>query len=169
MKRKLPIAILLMLLISVAGYSQKKMKSPPATAEGTIDGVQVTVNYHQPSARGREIMGGLVPFDKVWRTGANNATTVSFSEDVNVAGEDLEKGKYSLWTIPGEDQWTIIFNSETDVWGTQYNEEADVLRVDVDGVSATDDFVETFTISVEDDAILLTWENTEVSIPITKG
>lgn len=169
MKRNLLITTLLMFVLITAGNAQKKMKSPPATAEGTIDGVEVTISYHQPSARGREIMGGLVPFDKVWRTGANNATTVTFSEDVNVAGEALEKGKYSLWTIPGEDEWTIIFNSETEIWGTQYNEEADVLRVDVDEVSATDDFVETFTISVEDDAIVLTWENTKVSIPITKG
>lgn len=167
MKSTLPFFIILFLaFISIDADAQKK-KSPAANASGEINGVEVNVDYHQPSARGREIMGGLVPYGEVWRTGANNATTISFSSDVMVAGEKLSAGKYSMFTIPGEDDWTIIFNSQTDIWGTQYSKDSDVLRVDVSSV-LTDEMVETFEISVADNGVVLAWENTMVEIPVSK-
>ncbi|MDX1627717.1 MAG: DUF2911 domain-containing protein [Fulvivirga sp.] len=158
------LSIMLVTLFDVA-YSQKKA-SPPASASGEIDGVKIKIDYHQPSARGRDIMGDLVPYGKVWRTGANNATKISFSEDVLIEGEELPKGTYSLFTIPGEDEWTIIFNSKTDIWGTQYDESTDVLRVTVTP-EELDQFVETFDISV-DDQVVLSWENTMVAFGIEK-
>jgi len=167
MRNLKPILILAFFaFLCIDGVAQKK-KSPPASASGEIDGVSVKIDYHQPSARDREIMGGLVPYGKVWRTGANNATTIELSDDVTIEGEKLAKGKYSIFTIPGEDEWTIIFNSETDIWGTQYNEKADVLRVSVASES-TDDFVETFDISIDGNYVTLSWEETMVKFEVSK-
>ena len=136
-------------------------QSPPATMKATVGGANVEVNYHQPSARGREIMGGLVPYDQVWRTGANAATTISFDKDVEIEGEELAAGTYSLYTIPSKEEWIIIFNSATGQWGTQYLKEKDVLRLEVPA-EKTKSYVETFTISGEGDHVILAWENTMV-------
>jgi hypothetical protein len=151
----------LAILFSFATYAQQ---SPAATAEGKIGKADVTISYSQPSARGREIMGGLVPYDKVWRTGANKATTVEISSDIKVEGETLKAGKYGLFTIPGKDNWTIIFNETWDQWGAfNYDAGKDVLRVDAKpGKSGK--FIETFTITVEKDGFTLHWENTEVKV-----
>ncbi|MTI20194.1 DUF2911 domain-containing protein, partial [Fulvivirga sp. RKSG066] len=112
MRKYLAALIVIMLAFALPeSNAQEKMKSPPASVAGEIDGVEVEVNYHQPSARGRVMLGEKLPYGKVWRTGANDATTISFSEDVTVEGEELSKGTYSLFTIPGEDSWTIIFNN----------------------------------------------------------
>lgn len=148
-------------------FSQKKMKSPPAKATGEINGVNIEINYHQPSARGRTIMGELVPYGQVWRTGANNATTISFSDDVSIEGETLSKGTYALFTIPGKDEWTIIFNKTANQWGAfNYDESQDILRVKVEPEKA-DKFVETFTINIDEEDIVLAWENTEVKVKVT--
>jgi hypothetical protein len=169
--KKLTFAFLPLLLIVFAfgSFAQDKpMPSPPAKAESTIDGVKVTVNYHQPSAKGRKIMGGLVPYGEVWRTGANNTTSIEFSENVKVEGKALPKGKYGLYTVPGENEWVIIINKTID-WGAyKYKKEDDVLRVNVKP-GKTASFVETFTISVEKDKVVLRWENTEASFKISKG
>ncbi len=167
MKNSLPFLFIVCLAFISFNTEAQKKKSPPASAKGEISGVEVKVDYHQPSANGREIMGGLVPYDKVWRTGANNATTISFSDDVKVGGEKLAAGKYSLFTIPREASWTVIFNSKTDIWGTQYSESADVLRVKVP-TGATEEMVETFQIKVTANGVTLAWENTMVEIPIEK-
>lgn len=147
---------------------EKKMASPPAMAEGTIDGVKVKIDYHQPSAKGRKIMGGLVPFGDVWRTGANETTTIDFSGPVKIEGKDLAKGKYGLYTVPGENEWSIIIN-KTIKWGAyDYKEGDDVLRVKVKP-SKSASFTETFNISVSNDEVVLKWENTQVSFKIAKG
>jgi hypothetical protein len=146
----------------------KKMPSPPATAEGTVDGIKVKIEYHQPSARGRKIMGGLVPFGEVWRTGANETTSIEFSGPVKLEGKDLAKGKYALFTIPGENEWVIIIN-KTIKWGHyDYKEAEDVLRVKVKP-SKTPGFVETFNIAVDKDQVVMKWENTQVAFKISKG
>jgi hypothetical protein len=149
--------------VSIA-FAQEK-KSPPATAEGTIGNVKVTIKYHQPSARGRQIMGSLVPYGEVWRTGANASTTIEFSGPVKLEGKDVAKGTYALFTIPGENEWVIILNKTID-WGAyKYKQEDDVLRVNVKP-GKTASFVETFNISVEKDGIVLKWENTSVPVKI---
>ena len=146
----------------------KKPASPPAKAEGTIDGVKVTIDYSAPSARGRKIMGGLVPFGKVWRTGANATTTIQFSGDVKIGDKSVAKGKYGLYTIPGESDWTIMI-SKSIKWGADdYTAAEDVARVTVPA-GKTSAFVETFTISVENGQVVLKWENTQAAFSVTKG
>jgi hypothetical protein len=109
-------------------------------------------------------MGGLVPFGEVWRTGANEATTIEFDKPVKIEGKELAAGKYALFTIPGESEWTVIFNSDTKQWGAyNYKDKDDVLRVKVKPSKAPA-FVETFNISVVKDEIVMKWENTAVAV-----
>lgn len=150
------------------GEKAKKQASPPAKAEGTIDGVKIMVMYGQPSARGRKIMGELVPYKKVWRTGANATTSILFTGDVMIGGKKVSQGKYGLYTIPGETEWTIIINKAIKWGADDYKESEDVARVTVP-VSKTTAFVEAFTISVEKDQVILKWENTQVGFKVSKG
>lgn len=107
--------------------------SPNASVTQTIGTTIAEVTYGRPSVNDRVIFGELEPFDKVWRTGANEATTITFSDDVMVEGEVLSAGTYGLFSIPGEEQWTIIFNDVVEQWGAfDYQESEDVLRVEVD-------------------------------------
>jgi hypothetical protein len=94
--------------------------SPFASVSQTIGISDVTITYHRPGVKGREIWGKLVPFGQVWRAGANNATVFSFSDDVTINGTTLKGGKYSFFTVPGENEWTLIFNSIADQWGAYY-------------------------------------------------
>lgn len=104
--------------------------SPDQTLKQTVGLTDITITYSRPAVKGRQIWGGLVPYDKVWRTGANDATTITFSDDVTVNGQALPKGTYSLHTIPGKDQWTIIFNKTAKQWGSfSYDQAQDALRV----------------------------------------
>jgi hypothetical protein len=104
--------------------------SPPQIAEGTINDLKVSIAYGSPAVKGRKIWGELVPFDKVWRSGANEATTIEVSRDTKVGGQALKAGKYALFTIPGEKEWTIIFNSVPEQWGSyKYDESKDALRI----------------------------------------
>ena len=140
-------------------------KSPPATVEGKGGAASITIKYSQPSAKGRKIMGDLVPYDKVWRTGADNSTSINLSAPVKVEGQDLAAGTYAIFTIPGEKEWTIIFN-KTIAWGHySYKQDDDVLRVKVKP-SKTDSFVETFNISIANDKVILKWENTQVAVGV---
>ncbi len=104
--------------------------SPRKEMRGTLGDATITINYGSPAQKGRTLWGDLVPYGKVWRTGANEATTIEVSQDVMVGGQPLPAGKYGLFSIPGENEWTIVFNSNSDMWGSgDYNEEQDVLRV----------------------------------------
>ncbi len=107
--------------------------SPKASVSYTIGLTEVAVNYSSPAVKERLIWGGVVPYDKVWRGGANEATTVSFSTDVNIEGQTLRAGKYALFFIPGEKEWTVIFNKKTDQWGaSSYDEALDEVRFTVE-------------------------------------
>jgi hypothetical protein len=110
--------------------------SPNAAVSQTIGTTEVRITYGRPQVKGRTIFGGLVSYDEVWRTGANEATTFSVSSDVTVAGEPLSAGTYSLYTIPGQETWTLIFNNVADQWGTNYDKSKDALRVEVAPESA---------------------------------
>jgi hypothetical protein len=159
------LSVLLAFTIASAFSQEKKMVSPPATAEGTIGNVKVTIKYHQPSARGRQIMGALVPYGEVWRTGANNTTSIEFSGPVKIEGKDVAKGTYALFTIPGEKEWVVILNKTID-WGAfKYKKEDDVLRINVKP-KKTDSFVETFNISIVNDEVQMKWENTLVAFKV---
>jgi Protein of unknown function (DUF2911). len=124
--------------------SEEPRTSPNAAVSQTIGTTEVRLTYGRPQVNGRTIFGGLVPYDEVWRTGANEATTISVSSDVTVEGEPLPAGTYSLYTIPGPDSWTIILNNVANQWGTQYNQNEDALRVDVAPGSAPQHEMMTF-------------------------
>jgi len=118
--------------------SEEVRASPNAAVSQTIGTTEVRITYGRPSVNDRTIFAsdGLVPYGDVWRTGANEATTISFSSDVTVQGESLSAGTYSVYTIPGEESWTIIFNDAANQWGTEYDESEDVLRVEATPESA---------------------------------
>src|SRR5688572_13451014 len=112
--------VVIVALLAVIGYMdtvKTKSFSPEGEAVFTKEDLMVKVFYNRPYKKGREIFGSLVPYDKVWRTGANEATTFETSRDLTIEGKTLKAGKYSLWTIPRPDSWTIIFNSEYGQWG----------------------------------------------------
>jgi hypothetical protein len=168
MKRMTVLMIMMLAVVSVETNAQdSKPKSPKETVTGSIDGVNVEIVYCRPSARGRKMLGEKEPYGQVWRTGANEATTIKFDKAVIIEGKALEAGVYSLWTIPNEKEWVIIFNKKTGQWGTQYDKfkDEDVLRVSVNA-GKPKEFIETFTIGVEKDQISLQWENTAVAFKV---
>ena len=143
--------------------------SPTATIRQQIGLTDVTINFSRPGVKGRQIWGALVPYDKVWRTGANEATTIEFSDDVTINGKPLPKGKYSLHTIPGKDKWTLVFNSDANQWGSfNYDAAKDSLRVEAKPESAPMMEWMTFDIpQLSNDAatIVLRWE--KLAVPFT--
>lgn len=161
-------------LIAVAAFAyaqERKVLSPPATASVTFaDGKTVTVNYAQPSTRGRKIFGGLVPYDKVWRTGANAATSLKTDVDLDIGGTKVPAGSYTLYTLPGQSSWQLIVNKQTGQWGTKYDQGQDLARIPMK-VTQRPSGLEMFTISFDktgdDSAILkLEWENTIASVDV---
>lgn len=125
--------------------NEEPRTSPNATVSQTIGTTVVRITYGRPSVNDRTIYGDLVPYGEVWRTGANEATTFSVSSDVTIEGEPLSEGTYSLYTIPGQENWTIIFNNVANQWGTQYDQSEDALRVKVTPESAPSQEMLTFS------------------------
>lgn len=151
-----------------ASAQEKKKASPPASVKETISsGTTVSIDYSQPSVKGRTIGAEIAPFGKVWRTGANEATVFEVSKAVKVQGKDLAAGKYGLYTIPGEKEWTIIFNKTWKQWGsTNYSEADDALRVVVKpGKAATPTEQMTFKIEKSGKVSLL-WGTTVVAFTV---
>ncbi len=154
--------------------SQLPRASPNASASFTVGVTDVTVTYGAPSVRGREVFGELEPYGEVWRTGANEATTITFSTDVEVEDQPLAAGTYALLTIPGEDEWTVIFNRDANQWGAyNYNDSEDVLRVTVEPMEKP--FVEVMAfhfhdLEAEDGEhevdLVLRWADTAVAVEI---
>lgn len=131
------LACLLLLVSLVSSAQEKAPASPPASANAKIGTTDISVKYSSPAVKGRKIWGELVPYGQVWRTGANEATTITFSKDVTVEGQKLKAGTYALFTIPGDKEWTIIFNKTAKQWGAfKYDEGQDALRVKVKPVAA---------------------------------
>ena len=115
----------------ILAQNKKVRVSPKAMVKQTVGFTDVTIDFSRPGVKGREIWGGLVPLNKVWRAGANEATKITFSEDVNVNGNSVKAGRYGFFAIPGEDNWILIFNKVADQWGAfEYNEAEDVLRIE---------------------------------------
>ncbi len=146
--------------------------SPPCTLKQRVGLTDITVVYSRPGVKGRTIYGGIVPFGQVWRTGANQATKISFSTPVKLEGHDIPAGNYSLFTIPGETEWTIIINRNTNQWGAfQYTNSDDLVRFPVTPATLKDGSCETFTINFNDirdeSAVLnLAWDKTVVPIRV---
>ncbi|KEO74510.1 DUF2911 domain-containing protein [Anditalea andensis] len=148
--------------------SREERVSPLRNIQGTINQNEVKVQYGAPSVKNRIIWGDMVPYDEVWRTGANEATNIEFSEDVNVEGKPLRAGRYSIFTIPRQKgPWTIIFNSDWDLehGHFQYKEENDVLRVEVNPIKGQE-HQEQLVVTVEDPGIIIRWEQIELPIKI---
>jgi len=142
--------------------------SPLKSSLGEIEGKKVTVKYSAPSVKGRVIWGDLVPYGEVWRTGANEATNVTFGADVVVEGEMVKAGRYSLFTIPKENEpWTVILNADWDLehGHFQYNEENDVLRVDVSPTFESSS-QESLSIEVVNEGLEIRWEKAKVLVNI---
>lgn len=130
-----------------AQQDKSKRPSPPAVASAGIGSMKVVINYSQPGVKDRDIWGSLIPYGQIWRTGANEATTFEISEDALVNGQALPAGRYALFTIPGEAEWTFIFNKVPEQWGAyNYDEAQDALRVTV--VPETAEFSERLTFRI---------------------
>jgi hypothetical protein len=143
--------------------------SPYSTAQQIIGLTTIKIEYYRPSVRGRNIWGEIVPYDKVWRTGANQATTIEFSDDVLLNDKQIKAGKYALYTIPSKKEWTILLNKNADSWGTEsYREEDNVVAFKVKPLK--DKFEETFKIEIANIEkvtadIFIEWEH--IVIPLT--
>ncbi len=164
---------LLLFLFTAKNNAQKKEPprlSPKAFVGQTIGYTDVKITYGTPGVKGRKIWGGLVPYGKVWRTGANEATTIEFSTDVMVNGHPVPKGKYALFTIPNPDEWTIILNKVADQWGAfKYDPKEDLLRFKVKPVEH--EFRERLMFSIDYKTpysadVNIDWEKLRVSFTI---
>lgn len=175
MRYKIPLSTfwLAFVLVVMLGASsqavegQRKPLSPPGRAEFTLNGKKIAVNYGRPSIRGRKIFGGLVPWDRVWRTGANAATSFITEADLVIGGTTIPKGEYTLYTLPSANGWKLIVNKQTGQWGTRYSEAMDLARIDMK-VGKIEDPVEMFTISFDSTSnggvMKLEWEHTRASV-----
>ena len=167
--------ILFVLAMMIANYAiEAQVKAPQASPKSTLNQVvgltNVEIVYSRPSAKGRDVFNNLVPFGKLWRTGANENTTISFSDDVVIDGKTLPKGKYALYTTPRADNWEIIFYTSTDNWGNPANwDETKVALKATVKSEHLERFVESFTIGINNldnnfAHLELSWENTIVAL-----
>lgn len=164
--RILAVALASILAFGVSLVSAQQ--SPRKSAEITLNGKKITVDYGAPSMRSRKIMGGLVPFNQVWRTGANKATHFTTEADLVIGSVEVPKGTYTLYTLPGESGWKLIINKQSGQWGTVYDEKQDLARIDMK-VEKTAAPVEMFVISLasagnKGGVLKLEWENTSASV-----
>jgi hypothetical protein len=171
---RVALAAILTLVVSAALVAQPSLDrprtSPHATVSQKIGVTEVSVNYHRPGVKGREIWGGLVPYGEVWRTGANEVTTISFGDPVTIEGSPLAAGTYGFFTLPRQGGWTIIFSSNTTTWGTVYDSTKDVLKLEVTprAVEPTEWMSFTFSGLSDTGATLeLRWE--KLSVPVRIG
>jgi len=145
----------------------KKPLSPPVTVKSHIGEANVEINYNAPSMRGRQIWGDLVPYGQVWRTGANSATKITLDKALKIKDKFLPAGTYSLFSIPDENVWTIIFNKVADQWGSfRYDQSKDALRVEVIPES-TEESLEQMSIAIVKGELKLGWDKLSVRLPIT--
>jgi DUF2911 family protein len=157
---------------------QANGKQPPASPPGQAsltfaDGGTVTIDYSRPSMRSRKIFGGLVPYDQVWRTGANAATSLKTTVDLNIGGTNVPKGNYTVYTLPGSSNWQLIINKQTGQWGTEYDQKQDLARIPMK-ITQRPSGLELFTISFDksggDAGVMkLEWENTIASVDVKES
>ena len=162
---------ILFFTLSIHAQIPRPQLSPKAKLVQTVGLSEVTIDYSRPSVRERTIFGDLVPYNVLWRTGANRNTLIIFSHDVIISGQPLSKGTYALYTTPNKDAWRVYFYNKTDNWGTpvQWEEEqiSLAIRAEVQDVSHTESFrisIENITLETAD--LQLAWENTAIQLPI---
>ncbi|WP_452220352.1 DUF2911 domain-containing protein [Lacinutrix salivirga] len=170
--------------ISVFCYSYfndgifNKPLSPKKTVSFKVEDLEVEVFYNRPSKRERQVFGALVPYDRVWRTGANEATTFETNKDLVINNMRLEKGKYTVWTVPGEKSWKVMFNSKHYKWGVNEKMEPmwdpnfDVVEIEVE-TQAINTTVEQFTIAFDNSTdnlkLTMAWDNTKIEVPLQQA
>ncbi|MFK7833536.1 MAG: DUF2911 domain-containing protein [Winogradskyella sp.] len=152
--------------------------SPKDSAEITLNDLKLKVEYNRPSKRDRDVFGALVPFDKVWRTGANEATTFETNKNLTIDGITLKKGKYTIWTVPMKSSWKVMFNSQQYEWGVNEKMEPmwdpnyDALSLEVP-TQQLDETAEKFTIAFDNKTgnlkLTLAWDGTFVEVPIKEA
>ncbi len=155
----------------LAAQIQQLWESPAASVSQNLGLTKIEISYHRPAVKGRKIWGGLVPYGEVWRTGANDATTISFSTAVKVAGHDVPAGKYAFFAIPGKAGWTLILNKEWDQWGAfNYKQDKDQLRFEAKPKAGDEEEWLEYSLDLKgkDTALAtLAWAGVEVSFPIS--
>jgi hypothetical protein len=159
--------------LSFAQQDKSKRPSPPAQAQCKFsDGKTITVDYSSPRMKGRKIFGDLVPYGEVWRTGANEATTFVTTGNLSAGGKDVPAGSYTIFTLPAQDNWTLIVNKHTGEWGVPYKYESEELAKVQMSVSKTSAPVENFTIGFDQGGgtctIKLSWESTQASLSFSE-
>jgi len=162
-------AALAIVLAGCAG-AQESRPSPSGTADVTLTGQTISIQYSRPSMRGRKIMGGLVPYGEVWRTGANEATQISTPLNLTIGGANVPAGLYTLYSLVGEHNWKLIINKQTGQSGTEYHANQDLVRVDMQ-MGKTSAPVEQFTISWKKTGeaaadLIFEWETTRLTVPV---
>lgn len=166
-------AIVIIGAVNIFGQLSFPRASQKASVSQAVGDTDITIVYHRPNVKERKVWGELVPFGQVWRIGANEATVFEVTNDVMVNGQKLPKGKYSLHTIPAENEWTVIFNKTWNQWGSfNYDEKQDALRIKVK--PQTGDFKETMSIQVEDvdensAQIIIAWEKLRIPFKVDTG
>lgn len=175
MLKSRPGIVLTLALLIFAAVSVAQDKKPPASPPGEAsvkfdDGKAVSIQYSRPAMHGRAIYGGLVPYDKVWRTGANAATSMKTDTDLVIGGTAVPAGSYTLYSLPSQNGWKLIINKQTGQWGTEYDEKQDLARVDMK-VDQIPTAVEQFTISLDKTSgnaatLKLDWANTSASVEV---
>jgi len=166
--------VVLFLAASVAAQEDKSQRpSPPAHAQCKFpDGKTIVVDYSSPRMKGRKIFGGLQPYGQVWRAGANEATTFVNDVDLRAGGVQVPAGSYTLFVIPYQDRWTLIFSKKTGEWGIPYPEGSDLARVDMK-VSQPASPIENFSIDFNPSGstctLVMSWENTRASLDLVSG
>ena len=184
MNRFLKIFMIVLLLIAFGLFAYSyfsgglfsKPLSPKDNVEYKLNDLELEVFYNRPSKRGREIFGGLVPYEQVWRTGANEATTFETNLPLLVDGYPLQEGKYTLWTIPKDSVWTVMFNSKQYAWGVDEHmnpmrePQFDVVNLDITS-EPLNTTVEQFTIGFDnttgDLKLTMAWDNTKIAVPLS--
>lgn len=164
--KQFSILLVAVLMAGVAGAQEKKVKSPAQTAKGTINGANIIIGYSSPSVNGRTIWGDLVPYGKVWRAGANDATTFVTDKAITIEGKELPAGKYTFFVIPEKDAATVIFNKEEKQWGAyKYDEAKDQIRVKVKPKKSAK-LNERLVYSINKNNIVLSWENWDIPMSV---
>ena len=170
MTLKSTISVIMIAMLAATTHAQDRRASPLSIATTRYKDTYAKIVYGQPQKKGREIFGKLVPYGQVWRTGANEATEITLTTNMMVAGIELKAGTYSIFTIPEQGSWTVIFNADLGLWGSyNYNSKRDVLRISVPSIELQEP-AEAFTIGFEPKNniadLYFMWDKTKVIVPI---
>jgi len=162
---KATMLFLALFMTSLSFAQDKKPASPSATAKGNINGANITINYSSPFVKGREIWGGLVPYGKIWRAGANAPTTFETDKALKVEGKELPAGKYAVYVIPEKDHAVVIFGKDPAVGAHKYDQANDQLRVTVK-TKKSKEMNESLKYSIGNNNVTLSWENIDIPLAV---